>query len=86
MTRADLPIYFLQDKQMQGTNNEKQLDNRTYLEQILSGKYEKIHVSGWDEAEAIEEKEPFRLVRYDQWQTYFNNKYHCTTTQDNRLP
>ena len=86
MTRADLPIYFLQDKQMQGTNNEKQLDNRASLEQILSGKYEKIHVSGWDEVDQIERQEPLRIIRYDQWQTYFDNKYHCTTTKDNKLP
>jgi len=66
--------------------HEKKLDNRTNLERILSGRYEKIHVTGWDEVDEIEKKEPLRLIRYDQWQKYFDNKYHCTTTQDKKLP
>jgi len=66
--------------------HEKKLDNRTTLERILSGQYEKISVTGWDEVEEIQRKEPLLLIRYDQWQTYFGNKYHCTTTKDNKLP
>jgi len=66
--------------------HEKELDYRTTFERILSGRYEKIHVTGWDEVEEIQRKEPLLLIRYDQWQTYFDNKYHCTTTKDNKLP
>ncbi|MDC3343776.1 hypothetical protein OAW22_06040 [Pseudomonadales bacterium] len=66
--------------------HEKELDYRTTFERILSGRFEKIHVTGWDEVEEIQRKEPLLLIRYDQWQTYFDNKYHCTTTKDNKLP
>ena len=66
--------------------HEKELDYRNTFEQILSGRFEKIHVTGWDEVEEIQRKEPLLLIRYDQWQTYFENKYHCTTTKDNKLP
>jgi len=66
--------------------HEKELDYRTTFELILSGRFEKIHVTGWDEVEEIQRKEPLLLIRYDQWQTYFDNKYHCTTTKDNKLP
>jgi hypothetical protein len=66
--------------------HEKELDYRTTFERILSGRFEKIHVTGWDEVEEIQRKEPLLLIRYDQWQTYFENKYHCTTTKDNKLP
>ena len=65
--------------------HEKELDYRTTFERILSGRFEKIHVTGWDEVEEIQRKEPLLLIRYDQWQTYFDNKYHCTTTKDNKL-
>ena len=66
--------------------HEKELDYRTTFERILSGRFEKIHVTGWDEVEEIQRKEPLLLIRYDQWQTYFDNKYNCTTTKDNKLP
>jgi len=66
--------------------HEKELDYRTTFERILSGRFEKIHVTGWDDVEEIQRKEPLLLIRYDQWQTYFDNKYHCTTTKDNKLP
>ena len=66
--------------------HEKELDYRTTFERILSGRFEKIHVTGWDEVEEIQRKEPLLLIRYDQWQTYFDNKYHCTTTKDKKLP
>jgi len=66
--------------------HEKELDYRTTFERILSGRFEKIHVTGWDEVEEIQRKKPLLLIRYDQWQTYFDNKYHCTTTKDNKLP
>jgi hypothetical protein len=66
--------------------HEKELDYRTTFERILSGRFEKIHVTGWDEVEEIQRKEPLLLIRSDQWQTYFDNKYHCTTTKDNKLP
>ncbi len=66
--------------------HDKELDYRTTFERILSGRFEKIHVTGWDEVEEIQRKEPLLLIRYDQWQTYFDNKYHCTTTKDNKLP
>ena len=36
--------------------HEKKLDNRTTLERILSGRYEKIHVTGWDEVDEIEKQ------------------------------
>jgi hypothetical protein len=71
---------------MQELNNEKELDYRTTFEQILSGEYKRIHVTGWDEAMQIEEKEPLLLLRIDQFQTYWDNKYFCTTTKDGKLP
>ena len=41
--------------------HEKELDYRTTFERILSGRYEKIHVTGWDEVDEIEKKNPFAL-------------------------
>ena len=55
---------------MQGTNNEKQLDNRAYLEAVLSGRYPRIPVTGWDEVDAHESNAPFVLLRIDQYDEY----------------
>ena len=65
---------------------EKELDNRTNIINILSGKCEKIHVSGWDEVEEIEKDEPIRFLTIDEWEIYWENKYFCITTSNGKLP
>jgi len=65
---------------------EKELDNRTNIINILSGRCEKIHVSGWDEVEEIEKDEPIRFLTIDEWEIYWENKYFCTTTSNGKLP
>ena len=70
----------------QEINYEKELDNRTYINNIISGRCEKIYVSGWDEVEEIEKDEPLRFLRIDEWESYWENKYFCTSTWDGKLP
>ena len=65
---------------------EKELDNRTNIINILSGRCEKIHVSGWDEVEEIEKDEPIRFLTIDEWEIYWENKYFCITTSNGKLP
>ena len=71
---------------MEQIKYEKELDNRTNTIDILSGRCKKIYVSGWDEVEEIEKDEPIRFLRIDEWESYWNNKYFCTTTTDGKLP
>ena len=75
------------------TNNEKTaelepMDSRTYLEEILSGKYAKINVTGWDEVEELNKQKdaPLFLMRIDEWCEYHDKRYFCTTTTDGKLP
>jgi hypothetical protein len=68
---------------------EKELDYGTDYENIISGRCEKIHVSGWDEVNEIEKDRPFKFYRYDELEKleeYYDNKYFCTTTEDGQLP
>ena len=65
---------------------EKELDYGTDYENILSGRCEKIYVTGWDEVEEIEKNEPLRFLRIDEWESYWENKYFCTTSWDGKLP
>ena len=65
---------------------DKKLDTRTDLEDILSGRWTPIHVTGWDEAMELEAKEPLILLRIEDFQKYWDNKYFCTTTTDGLLP
>ena len=62
--------------------HEKELDYRTTFERILSGRFEKIHVTGWDEVEEIQRKEPLLLIRYDQWQ---RTSTTSTTAQQRKI-
>ena len=78
--------YLQEIKMKQEKNYEKELDNRTHINIILSGKCQKIHVTGWDEVEEIEKDEPIRFLKIDEWETYWENKYFCTTTRDGKLP
>jgi len=56
-------------------------------EQILRGECERIHVTGWDEAEKyLETQKDFHFLSYDEWETYWNNRFYCTTTEDGFLP
>jgi hypothetical protein len=73
------------------TNNEKKtelepMDSRAYLEAVLSGRYPRIPVTGWDEVDAHESNAPFVLLRIDQYDEYHDKKYFCTTTTDGKLP
>jgi hypothetical protein len=71
---------------MEQKNYEKELDNRTNTINILSGRCKRIHVSGWDEVEEIEKDEPIRFLKIEEWESYWNNKYFCTTTANGKLP
>ena len=84
-TCATLPL--LQEiKMKQEKNYEKELDYRTNTVNILSGRCEKIYVTGWDEVEEIEKDEPIRFLRWDEWEKYYENRYFCTTTRNGKLP
>ncbi len=65
---------------------EKELDYRTNTINIISGRCEKIHVTGWDEVEEIEKDEPIRFLKWDEWEKYYENRYFCTTTRNGKLP
>ena len=40
----------------------------------------------WDEVEEIEKNEPLRFLRIDEWESYWENKYFCTTSWGGKLP
>ena len=64
-------VEFLNYEQM-----EKELDSRSYLENILQGNTSKIRVESWAEAERIERQEDhFFCLTLEQWETYWMNKY-----------
>ena len=65
---------------------EKELGYRTNTINIISGRCEKIHVTGWDEVEEIEKDEPIRFLKWDEWEKYYENRYFCTTTRNGKLP
>ncbi len=70
----------------QEKNYEKELGYRTNTVNILSGRCEKIYVTGWDEVEEIEKDEPIRFLKWDEWEKYYENRYFCTTTRNGKLP
>lgn len=54
-------------------------DSRTYLKNILQGKTSKVRVGSWEEAERIERQEDhFFCLQWEQWKTYYMNKYENT--------
>jgi len=64
-------VEFLDYEQMEALDN-----SRTYLENILQGKTSKVRVGSWEEAEMIERQEDhFFCLQWEQWKTYYMNKY-----------
>ena len=71
----------------QTTESYYELDNEPTKEQILRGECERIHVTGWDEAEEyLETQKDFHFLSYEEWEPYWNNRFYCTTTEDTLLP
>jgi len=70
----DEGVEFLDYEQMEALDN-----SRTYLENILQGKTSKVRVGSWEEAEMIERQEDhFFCLQWEQWKTYYMNKYENT--------
>ena len=64
-----------------------ELDNKPSLEEILQGQCRRIHVTGWDEANQwLESEEKIYFIRFEDLETYWNNRFFCTTTEDGFLP
>ena len=67
----DEGVEFLNYEQMEALDN-----SRTYFENILQGKTSKVRVGSWEEAEMIERQEDhFFCLQWEQWKTYYMNKY-----------
>ena len=72
---------------LQTTEKYYELDNSPPLEDILQGKCRRIHVTGWDEAnEWLEKEEKIYFIKYDDYETYWQNRFYCSTTEDGFLP
>jgi hypothetical protein len=64
-----------------------ELDHKTSLKNILQGKCQRIHVTGWDEAnEWLEKEGSIHFIQFEDYETYWQNRFYCSTTEDGFLP
>jgi len=69
------------------TRKQNELDNETSLKDILRGECQRIHVTGWDEAnEWLEKEESIYFIKFEDYETYWQNRFYCSTTKDGFLP
>ena len=64
-----------------------ELDYEPTKQEVLRGECERIPVSGWDEVDKyLEVQKSFYFLSYSEWETFWNNRFFCTTTEDGFLP
>ena len=55
-------------------SGKQQLDIKT-VNETVSDTNNKIRVKTWNEARKLELNEPLKLLRWDKWAEYYENKY-----------
>ena len=48
------------------------------IERFDKNPKQKIQIDSWDEVDALELNEPLKLLKWNEWDKYYNDKYECT--------